>query len=121
MEGLEPSPGPSVRVRHGLGDLRRPITLIHAWGEHDFRSRGILTNALAPLEGHVVVDLTRCTYLDSAVIGAILGKALALGKAGYRLEVVVPSSGSISTRFARLGVHNLVSVLDALPRLYPAT
>jgi hypothetical protein len=77
-----------VSVRHGLGSSRRPIAVVHVSGEHDFTSRGLLWAALEPLNGDVVVDLTRCTFIDISVIGAILGKALDLGKDGYRLELV---------------------------------
>jgi hypothetical protein len=81
-------------------------TLIQVAGEHTYSSRAVLLEALERVEGHTVIDLTACTYLDASVIAAIIGKALALGKLVYRLELVVPSSGSISQRFARLGVHN---------------
>jgi anti-anti-sigma regulatory factor len=120
MDELEPARAASIRVRDGLGESQRPITLIHVYGEHDFGSRAILASALAPLEGHVVIDLTPCTYLDSAVIGAILGKALALGKAGYRLELVVPDSGSVSHIVKRLGIHALIPLLDEPPTIHPS-
>jgi hypothetical protein len=111
----------SVRVRAGLGVSRRPITVIHVSGDHDYPSRAILLETLAPLEGHTVIDLTDCTYIDPSVIAGIIGKALALGKDGYRLELVVPSSGSLSRRFARLGVGDLMPVLDEPPPLRPTT
>jgi hypothetical protein len=105
----------SVRVRAGLGVSHRPITVIHVSGDHNYDSRAILLETLAPLEGHTVIDLTDCTYIDPSVIAGIIGKALALGKDGYRLELVVPSSGSISRRLARLGEHNLVQRIDEPP------
>jgi hypothetical protein len=45
-------------------------------GEHDYTSRGLLAAALEQVDGHVVVDLSSCTLIDTAVLGAIIGKAL---------------------------------------------
>jgi anti-anti-sigma regulatory factor len=116
MDEPHRSTAPSVRVRHGLGDARRPITVIHVLGEHDFASRALLASALEPLQGHVVVDLAACTFIDTSVIGAIIGKALALGKVGQRLEVVVPPTGGfVSRTVERLGVRTLLPVVDAPP------
>jgi hypothetical protein len=110
---------PSVRVRHGLGDSRRPITVIHVCGEHDYAARAILVAALEPLAGHIVVDLTPCTFLDPSVIGAIIGKALALGKTDNRLELVVPGSGSVSRMVGRLGIDALIPLIDEPPTIRP--
>jgi anti-anti-sigma regulatory factor len=66
-------------------------------GEHDYASRSILASTVEELEGHVLVDLTSCTFLHSSVIGTLLRKANALRKKGYRLELVVPKSA----RFTR--------------------
>jgi anti-anti-sigma regulatory factor len=116
MDEPHRSRAPSVRVRQGLGNARRPVTVIHVEGEHDFASRSMLVAALEPLEGHVVVDLAACTFIETSVIGAIIGKGLALGKAGYRLEVVVPpTDGFVSRTVERLGVRTLLPVLDAPP------
>jgi anti-anti-sigma regulatory factor len=109
----------SVRVRAGLGVFRRPITVIHVSGDHDYRSRAVLLETLAPLEGHTVIDLTDCTFIDPSVIAGIIGKALALGKDGYRLELVVPTYGSLSRVVERLGIHSLIPVVDEPPALRP--
>jgi anti-anti-sigma regulatory factor len=116
MDEPSTSTAPRVRVRYGLGDPRRPITVIHVLGEHDFASRSLLAGALEPLEGHVVVDLAACTFIETSLIGTIIGKAVALAKAGQQLEVVVPPTGGfVSRTVERLGVRTLLPVLDALP------
>jgi anti-anti-sigma regulatory factor len=119
MDGRRLPPAPSVRVRHGLGDARRPITVIQVVGEHDYASRGMLEAALEPLDGYVVVDLTNCTFIDTAVIGPILGKALAFGKTGHRFELVVPPTAPLARTVKRLGVPELLPVLDELPSVRP--
>jgi hypothetical protein len=73
MVGPGQRPSPSVRVRSGLGDTRRPTTVIEAAGEHDYDSRGLLVAALEQVDGHVVIDLSGCTFIDTSVIGAIIG------------------------------------------------
>ena len=62
--------------------------------EHDFASRRSLATALEPLEEDVIVDLSRCTFIETMVIGVIIGKAVALGKRGFRLELIVPPTAA---------------------------
>lgn len=82
---------PSIRLLTGLGrTTHRPVTIIQVRGEHDFASRSILAAALEPLAEDVVVDLSLCTFIETMVIGVIIGKALALGKHGFRLELIAP-------------------------------
>jgi anti-anti-sigma regulatory factor len=91
---------------------------VHVEGEHDVETRQLLVEALDPLVGHVIVDLGACTFLDTSVIGAILTKAIALDRDGYRLEVVVPPTSDFLTRtIARLGLRELVAIVDDPPRL----
>jgi anti-anti-sigma regulatory factor len=115
MDAPGPPIPPSIRVRHGLGDSRRPITVIQAVGEHDYASRAMLARALEPVDGHVIVDLSSCAFIDTTAIGAIIGKALALGKAGHRLELVVPPTAPFARMVDRLQVGMLLPVLDELP------
>lgn len=79
MDGPRLPPAPSVRVRHGLGNERRPITVVQVVGEHDYASRGMLEAALAPATSRRAsprrtrrgvrparpkVDLTQLTTID---------------------------------------------------------
>jgi hypothetical protein len=86
----------TVRVRHGLGDSRRAVTLIEPARGHAYASRGMLVAALERVEGHVILDLSSA-FVDDALIGAIHGKARTLGKQGYRLELVVPHTAPFAT------------------------
>ena len=81
----------------------------------DQASPALLVFALDSLEGHVLVDLTRCASIDTAMIGAIIGKALELGKAGSRLEVVVPPTAPFACTAERLRVGMLLRVLEETP------
>jgi hypothetical protein len=88
-------------------------------GEHDFASRSILAAALEPLEEDTVVDLSRCTFIETTVVGVIIGKALALRKDGFCLELIVPPTAAFAWRAVeQLGVRTLVPVHDGpAPRL----
>jgi hypothetical protein len=89
-------PTARVRVRHGLGDSRRPIALAEVEGAHTVHTTAKLISALDEIRGHLILDLTRCASLDAAAMRAILGKALELGKRGCRLELIVPASGPLT-------------------------
>jgi hypothetical protein len=124
VEGVEDTVDPSgqsrtprVRVTEGLGDPSRPIALVEIEGDHDFASRAIVVTALEPLDGNLLVDLSRCSYIDMFVMSAIIGKGLALEKAGHRLELVVPPTATFARSVQQLGVHMLLPVLDELPAM----
>jgi anti-anti-sigma regulatory factor len=104
-------------VRHALGSSRTPIAVIQLVGEHDYGSHATLVAALEAVNGHVVVDLTTCTFIDISLIGAVIGKALALGKGGHRLELVVPRTAPFARTIDRMRVDMLLPVLSELPPL----
>ena len=122
MVGSPRATAPTIRVNHTLGrNTHRPLTVIHVLGEHDFASRSILAAAFEPLQEDVIVDLSRCTFLETMVIGVIIGKAVALGKDGFRVELVVPPTAAFVWRAVeQLGVRRLVTVHDKpTPQLPP--
>jgi anti-anti-sigma regulatory factor len=102
-------------VRSELGDSRKPITVIEAIGEHEYASRGLLMAALEQVNGDVVVDLSSCTFIDTAVLGGIIGNALARQKAGHRLELVVPPTAPFAPMVDRLQIRMLLPVIEKLP------
>jgi hypothetical protein len=114
MMGTLQATAPTIRVLHATApNTRLPLTVVHVLGEHDFASRSILAAALAPLEQDVIVDLSRCTFIETMVIGVIIGKALALGKDGFHLELIVPPTAAFVWRAVeQLGVRMLVPVHD---------
>ena len=85
-------------------------------GEHDFGSRGLVADALDPIDTDVLVDLSWCTFVDSSVIALILGKHAALEGAGHTLEIILPPTHAHLTRtFDRLGARAVVPIRDAPP------
>ncbi|MEO9174711.1 MAG: STAS domain-containing protein [Gaiellales bacterium] len=71
----------------GAGRFAAIITL---HGEHDMATSLDLAHALDTVAGHVLVDLTPCTFIDSSVIGVLFEAVRDLERDGYQVELVVP-------------------------------
>lgn len=106
---------PRVVILDGLGQ-RGSATVVRVLGEHDYRYRHLLRDALAQIYSHVIIDLTWCSFLDSSVIAVILAKQTLLAADGRSLDVVVPAHHTTLTRTVeRLGLGQLLSVHTQLP------
>jgi anti-anti-sigma factor len=82
-------------------------------GEHDLGSRAALRATLASAgEGrNVLVDLSRCTFVDSAIISLLLATQGALKAQEARCELIVPASaGYVARLFEITGVADLFCV-----------
>lgn len=58
----------------------------------------------------LVLDLTRCSYVDSAGLGAIARLETARRDRGLELRVVVPASTSIDRVLTMTGMHEFLTV-----------
>jgi hypothetical protein len=119
VEGSIPSrpmsasqPPASIRIRHGLGDASRPITLIEAEGEHDYEHRETLISALDGIDGHLAVELTLCGFVDEFVIAAMLGKAHDLVQARTPTRVRGAALRGALATVDLLGLRDVVCVGD---------
>jgi anti-anti-sigma factor len=82
-------------------------------GEHDLDSRSALraTLAYATESRNLLVDLTRCTFIDSAVISLLLATQRKLEAVQGRCELIVPPHAGYVTRLFELtGIASLFSV-----------
>ena len=82
-------------------------------GEHDLDSRSALraTLAYATESRNLLIDLTRCTFIDSAVISLLLATQRRLEAAQGRCELIVPPQGGYVNRlFEITGIATLFSV-----------
>jgi anti-anti-sigma factor len=98
------------RPRVELRELSGHTSLLALVGEHDLGTHRELREKLegARLAAVIVVDLTRCTFIDSTTIGALVG----LQHAGlhHRVELVLPPAMASSRRALDLiGVDQLFS------------
>ena len=82
-------------------------------GEHDLHSRPALEATLAyAAEGrNVLVDLSRCSFVDSAIISLLLATQRTLRKHDGRCELVIPpESGYVTRLFEISGISGLFRV-----------
>jgi anti-anti-sigma regulatory factor len=77
--------------------------------------------ALAPLYGRVLVDLTRCSFIDSTVIATLIEKARALACDGHSLELRVSAdpSSPVARTLAIVGMSTFMLVHVAPPSAKP--
>jgi anti-anti-sigma factor len=101
-----------LRPAHAPGYM----AIVTLSGEHDLATSKELGAALAPIDGNVLVDLSPCEFIDSSVIGVLLGKSSTLTREGHRLELVVPAANRAVTRVVEVvGLRTLMPVHDQLP------
>ena len=82
-------------------------------GEHDLHSRATLKATLAyAAEGrNVLVDLSRCTFVDSAIISLLLATQRTLNAQDGRCELIIPTQAGYVTRlFEITGIEGLFTV-----------
>lgn len=97
---------PSIDLRAEPGD----VIVLSLIGDHDLATKPSLVAELAalPPEAAVVIDLTRCTFVDSTVIGAILNTRQPNRP---RVSLVLPPDTSYVVRaLSVLGVRDLLPV-----------
>jgi anti-anti-sigma factor len=92
------------------------VAVIVLRGEHDLGTAEAIRVSLAPLFGDVLVDFGDCDFIDSSVIGTLMGKARELEREGHRLEVVVPPDRTtISRVFEIVALRELVTMHERMP------
>ena len=99
----------TVKVEFATNDT----ALVALVGEHDLHSRAALRATLAyAAEGrNVLVDLSRCTFVDSAIISLLLATQRTLNAQNCRCELVIPTHAGYVTRlFEITGIEGLFTV-----------
>jgi anti-anti-sigma factor len=117
---------PNARRESGtatsIGIERTPIrapsyaAIVSLRGEHDLDSSAAVREALDSIEGDVLIDLSRCGFMDSSVVGTLLRKSQERAHAGYRLDLLVPPENRIIARTIEIAsLRELLTVHDQLP------
>jgi anti-anti-sigma factor len=99
----------TVKVEFATSDT----AVVALVGEHDLHSRGALRATLAyAAEGrNVLVDLSRCTFVDSAIISLLLATQRTLNGQDGRCELIIPPQARYVTRlFEITGIEGLLTV-----------
>jgi anti-anti-sigma factor len=76
----------------------RYAAIVHVRGGHDIATSRQLRDALASLEGDVLLDLTDCAFLDSSVIFVIFADSNRRTEAGHGLELLAPRENAAIRR-----------------------
>jgi anti-anti-sigma factor len=89
--------------RIALREISEHTTIVTLIGEHDLLTEQLLREQLehARMASIVIVDLTRCTFLDSSIMAALLGARHARGPA-RRIDLVMPGHGTVAFRALHL-------------------
>jgi anti-anti-sigma factor len=96
------------RVR--IGDYSAVVALC---GEHDLATSEAVRVALAPLCGHILVDLTDCSFIDSTIISILVNKATSLKRDGHELELRVPPDSIVARALAIIGLQHFLTIRAA--------
>jgi anti-anti-sigma factor len=108
--------GESIRLELDPSRTRPYAAVIALCGEHDLATSTDIRIALAPLHGDVLVDLSECEFIDSAVIGALLEKFEDLRREGHRLELLVPLDRvNVRRSVGVIGLGTLMTLHEAMP------
>ena len=98
--------------------VRGRAIVVELHGDHDLSTKVQVRNALASLAAarRVIIDLSRCTFVDSTVIAAILTSCSANPPGEQqRISLVTPPDTSYVNRaLTVLGVRDLIAVHDSL-------
>jgi anti-anti-sigma factor len=90
--------------------------ILHLRGEHDLATSGAIIDALKPLVGDVLVDLSACTFIDSTVIGTLIHATRESSEQEHRLELVVPAENRLILRTLEVsGATHILTVRATTP------
>jgi anti-anti-sigma factor len=113
---------PEIEVVLRPVSLPSYVALIVLHGEHDLGTAEAVRVSLAPLYGDVLVDFSDCDFIDSTVIGTLIGKAKELEREGHRLECIVPPERTTIARvFEIVQLGQLVTIRERVPGKGPET
>jgi anti-anti-sigma factor len=107
-----------VSTERELGTVKvafasKDTAVVALFSEHDLHSRAALRAALAYAaeERNVLVDLSRCTFIDSSIISLLLATQRTLNARAGRCELVIPPQvGYVTRLFAITGIAGLFTV-----------
>jgi anti-anti-sigma factor len=109
---------PAIDVELRPARAPRFAALVTLRGEHDLATTEQLREALRPLLGDVLVDLSECTFVDSTTIGSLIVAAQELGREGHELSLVVPPANEhIARTLEIVRIGDVVRVVPQLPGL----
>jgi anti-anti-sigma factor len=117
VPGHEASQAP-IKAELQTGGGSRFAAIVMLRGEHDIATAPGVELAIGSISGNVLVDLSECAFLDSSILGVLIGTSKKLERDGRYLEIVAPSENSMITRTLEVvGMRHLVVVHPSGPSL----
>jgi anti-anti-sigma factor len=109
---MDESPQPTTAEVESLTDELAIVTVL---GEHDLGTKSELEDALAraATRRHVLVDLSRCDFMDSTALAVLICAQRTQAERGGRLELVIPTGTHPIARIATL------TKIDAIINTHP--
>jgi anti-anti-sigma factor len=109
-EGREPQFAlASVEVERRPAHAPAFAAVVRLCGEHDLATSAGVREALAPIRGSLLVDLSDCAFLDSSVLTVFVLDARERAHDGQRTELLVPAANMTVRR--TLQVSGLTEML----------
>lgn len=106
----DPTP-PAIAVDFHPADAPTFAAAVRLTGEHDLSTEADVRAVLSPIYGDVLVDLSACEFIGSAVLGVVIADSHAREREGHRLELLVPTTNRAITRTLEVsGVARLLRV-----------
>jgi anti-anti-sigma factor len=105
-------PAPTTAPPVELAFHRLGVAIVTLRGDHDAGRQAVLSEALegAGPQLNVIVDLTECTFVDSAVVATLMTAGRELDARGGTLALVIPPKAAAVQRAAKIS-----GLADALP------
>jgi anti-anti-sigma factor len=106
----------AVEVEVRPARARQYAAIVSLRGEHDLATTPALRDALSPVLGDVLVDLSECTFVDSSVIGALIAASLELQREGHALSLVIPPENvNVARTLEIVRIGELLRIYPQMP------
>jgi anti-anti-sigma regulatory factor len=117
-DSTPPRAGPSAEIEVDLETAAAIgfAAVVSLRGDQDVSLGTALRRTLEALDGHLLIDLSGCTFIDASIVAILLQKSRRLGQVGSRLEFVVPpENASLARRFELFSIGALMPVHERMP------
>jgi anti-anti-sigma regulatory factor len=112
------SDAPNANSRDGFASVEtRSVpgggVIVALVGDHDLSAKTQLLESLAGVGRHarLIIDLSRCTFVDSTIIAVVLAASHSTAPCEQRVSLVLPNDTSYVYRaLSVIGMRDLVSV-----------
>jgi anti-anti-sigma factor len=85
--------------------------VVRLCGEHDLATSDEVRDAIEPISGNVLVDLSECAFIHSTVLSVLLAASKKAKREGHRIELLVTGANTGIARVLQVsGIETLIGV-----------